>query len=102
MESQKTKDCKFVKQFWEWIFIICNQKMVRYWQRNKEWIFTRKSNKVFNNANRPIEWNLCDHSDAYFSYRRYNTYISVTADVTVTGGNTNTKIVIVHSLKNIW
>ena len=70
-----TKDCKFVKQFWEWILKTYNKKMVRYWQWIKRWLFAWRSNKLFNNRIKSIESSLCDYSDAY---------ILVTGNITVT------------------
>ena len=53
--------------------------MVRYWQWIEWQLFTEKSNKFLTSS---LEWSLY-YSDAY---------VLVTGDVTVTGGNANTKV----------
>ena len=55
------------------------QKMVRYWQWIEWQLFTEKSKKFLTSS---LEWSLY-YSDAY---------VLVTGDVTVTGGNANTKV----------
>ena len=54
--------------------------MVDYWQWNKGWLLAPRSNKVLTKS---IESSLCDYSDVY---------VLVTGDITVTGGNKNTKV----------
>ena len=75
-KNGNAKDCKFVKQFWEWIFKICyviDSETKGSYSHHDPIEFTTKS----------IEPSLCDYSDAY---------ILVTGDITVTGGNANTKV----------
>ena len=56
------------------------QKMVLYWQWNKEWLFTRKSNQILTSS---IESSLCDYCDAY---------VLVTGNIVVVGADDNTKV----------
>ena len=71
-KNGNTKDCKFVKQFWKWIFTICNKK----WS-----VIDNESNGNYSHENpikfftNPIESSLFDYSDAY---------ILVTGNITVT------------------
>ena len=84
-KNGNAKDCKFVKQFWEWIFKICyviDSETKGSYSHHDPIEFTTKS----------IEPSLCDYSDAY---------ILVTGDITVTGGNANTKVAFVHHLRNV-
>ena len=60
------------------------QKMVRYWQWIKRWLFAWRSNKLFNNRIKSIESSLCDYSDAY---------ILVTGNITATPNNAITQVV---------
>ena len=79
-KNGNTKDCKFVKQFWEWISIICNKQMVRYSHWIKRGSFTWKSNQILTSS---LESSLCDYSDAY---------VLVTGNIAVAGGDDNAKV----------
>ena len=75
-----TKYCKFVKRFWQWKLKI----------RDKKWyVIDSKSRGNYSEKNQikfltnSLESSLCDYSDAY---------ISVTGNMTVTGGDANTKV----------
>ena len=72
LKTGNAKDCKFVKQFWKWIFKIFNKKWhvidsesnYSYWHLNPIRFLTKS-----------IESSLCDYSDAY---------VLVTWNITVT------------------
>ena len=62
-KNGNTKDCKFVKQIWEWILKICN---------NKKWYFIDSESKGVYSHENPIKFlssslepSLCNYSDAY-------------------------------------
>ena len=79
-KNGNTKDWKFVKQFWEWIFKICNKK----WHIiDSETKGNYSHHDPIKFLTKSIESSLCDCSDAY---------ILVTGDITVTGGNGNKKV----------
>ena len=56
------------------------EKKVHYWQWIKGWLFTSRSNKVFNKVNK----SLCDYSDAYILVTRN---IAVTRTIAAAGNN---------------
>ena len=62
-KNGNTKDCKFVKQIWEWILKICN---------NKKWYFIDSESKGVYTHENPIKFltsslepSLCNYSGAY-------------------------------------
>ena len=80
INNGNTKYCKFVKRFWQWKLKI----------RDKKWyVIDSKSRGNYSEKNqikfltKSLESSLCDYSDAY---------ISVTGNMTVTGGDANTKV----------
>ena len=79
-KNGNTKDCKFVNQFWEWIFKICNKK---WYVINNETKGAYSHHYPVKFLTKSIESSLCDYSDAY---------VLVTENITVTGGNANTKV----------
>ena len=81
-KNGNAKDFKFFKQFWKWIFKICNKKMVRYWQRNIWYLLSSKSNKAFSKVIRINSLWVCDYSDAYNL---------VTGNIVVAVGDADTK-----------
>ena len=80
-KNRNTTDCKFVKQFWEWILKICNKKMVRYWQWNKNNYSHENPIKFLAKS---IESSLCGYSDPY---------VLVTGNIAVVGANINTSCI---------
>ena len=78
-KNGNTKDCKFFKQFWEWIFKRCNKK----------WYIIDSETKGGHSHENPIKFltgslesSLCDYSDAY---------VLVTGNIAVVGADNNTK-----------
>ena len=71
---------KFVKQFWEWIFKICNKK---WFIIDSEIKGKYSHNAPINFLIKSIESSFCDYSDAY---------ILVAGEITVTWDNENTKV----------
>ena len=60
----ETKDCKFVRQFWEWILKICDTNPIKFLASS-------------------LELSLCVYFDAY---------VLVTGNIAVVGANNNTKV----------
>ena len=73
------KDCKFVKQFWKWIFKFCNKKNRTLLTVNHKSYLYKSSIKFWTGS---LESSLCDYSDAH---------ILVTGYTTVAGANKNLK-----------
>ena len=79
-KNGNAKDCKLVKQFWKWI----SKFATKIW-----YVIASDSKGNYSNENpinfltKSIESSLYDYSDAY---------VLVPGDMTVTGGNVNTKV----------
>ena len=79
-----SKDCKFIKWHWQWIFKIATRKWyVINDQDNTEYGEGNGNDSSIKFETKVIISSLCDYSDAY---------ILVTANITATGGNGNTKV----------
>ena len=72
INNGNTKDCKFVKWFWQWKFKICNKK---WYVIDSESNGNYSEDEEIKFLTRSIESSLCDYSDAY---------ILVTGSITVT------------------
>ena len=66
-KNENTKDCKFVKQFWEWIFKICDKKGYVIDSDSKSGYLHEDP---INFLSKSIESSLCDYSDAYILVRQ--------------------------------
>ena len=80
MNNGNTKDCKFIKWFWQWKLKICNKK---------EWYVIDSESKGNCSQDDPIKFltkslESSDYSDAY---------ILVTGNVTATPNNAVTQVV---------
>ena len=78
METQK--NCKFVRQFWKWIFKICNKKRYIIDSETKGSYSHENPIKFVTNS---IESSLWDYSDAYVLF---------TGNIAVAGVDDNTKV----------
>ena len=80
INNGNTKNCKFVKRFWQWKLKICNKK---WYVINDESKGNYSHNDEIKFLTKSLESSLCDYSD---------TYILVTGNINVTGGDNNTKV----------
>ena len=80
MNNGNTKYCKFIKWHWQWKLKICNKK---WYVIDSESKGNYSHHDPIKFLTKSIESSLCDYSDAY---------ILVTGNITVTGGNANTKV----------